>query len=132
MKSIEEALPASHQFMVKQQDVPIFNEQVVHQVCSTYKLAQEAEWAGRRVLLQLIDQNENGIGSAITLNHHAPAHVGATVEVTAKPVSLAGNKLICSFEARIGNLLVADGTTEQVILPHSVIDKILKNSSLHA
>lgn len=128
MKPIEQVLPATHTFEVTFQDVPVFEGNMVHPVCSTYKLTQEAEWAGRRVLLQMLEGEEEGIGSAITLSHHAPAHVGQTVIVTAKPVSLAGNKLICSFEARMEGKLVAEGITEQAVLPRTVIDKILKNN----
>ncbi len=128
MKPFQAARLAVHQFIVAATDVPIFENKVVHQVCSTYKLTQEAEWAGRRVLLPLLDEDEEGIGAAISLRHHAPAHVGATVTVTAWPISLAGNKLICSFEARIGDQLVAGGETEQAILLRSAMDKILKNS----
>jgi predicted thioesterase len=128
VKPIEQVFPATHSFEVTLQDVPVFDGKIIHPVCSTYKLTQEAEWAGRRVLLQMLEGEEEGIGSAITLAHHSPAHVGKTISITAKPVSLAGNKLICSFEARMEDTLVADGTTEQTILPRKVIDKILKNS----
>jgi len=128
LKKIEEAIKVFHHFKVKPEDAPVFNKQIIHKVCSTYKLAQEAEWAGRQVLLQLLENDEEGIGSAILLKHLGPAHFGSLITIEAWPLSLAGNKLICSFEARIGQERVAEGETEQVILPRMAIDKLLKNN----
>ena len=113
--------------MVLPEDTPRFEGVEIHPVCSTYKLAQEAEWAGRRVLLPLLESDEEGIGTAISLNHHAPAFVDECVEVRAWPHFLTGNKLICSFEARIGPRLLASGTTEQAVLHKTMVQKIFKN-----
>jgi predicted thioesterase len=63
------------------------------------------------------ENNEEGIGTAVSVNHRSPALVGQEVVFTATVKSLHGNEIVCAYEARVGERLVADGEQGQKILP---------------
>ncbi len=86
---------------------------LVHAVCSTFALAREMEWAARLFVLEMKDPDEEGIGTALAIEHHAPAFAGETLTVTATFAALAGRHLRCTVEARVAQRLVATGHTEQ-------------------
>ncbi len=110
-----------HTFRVLPADVADFTAEgghFVHAVCSTFRLARAAEWAGRLFVLALKEEGEEGVGTFVHLDHHAPAFVGeeVVVAVTLDEVTPAG-AVACSFAARVGSRLVASGRTGQRILP---------------
>ena len=92
---------------------------LVHAVCSTFALAREVEWAARRFVLEMKAADEEGIGTALALEHHAPAFAAETLTVTATFAALVGQRLRCTVEARVGQRLVASGHTEQRMVPRA-------------
>lgn len=64
-------------------DFARFDDGLVHAVCSTFALAQAAEWAGRLFVLDIKGADEEGIGTFLTINHKAPAFEGEEVEFIA-------------------------------------------------
>jgi predicted thioesterase len=74
------------------------------------------EWVGRLFVLQMREAGEEGIGTMVQVQHHAPAFEGETVELTATFASLEGRELTCTVEARVGERLVAFGRTGQRIV----------------
>ncbi|MBC7449366.1 MAG: hypothetical protein H7330_15040 [Hymenobacteraceae bacterium] len=117
-----------HTFRVLPLDVADFTAEgghFVHAVCSTFRLAGAAEWAGRLFVLELREAGEEGIGTFVHLDHRAPAFVGeeVTVEAVLDEVT-AGGAVACSFVARVGARLVASGRTGQRILPTEKLAKI--------
>ena len=106
-------------------DFARFEDGLVHAVCSTFSLAQAAEWAGRLFVLEMKEEDEEGIGTFLTINHKSPAFEGDVVEITAHLKSQEGNNVICSFEARVGDRLVADGETGQKILKKEKLARVL-------
>jgi predicted thioesterase len=109
---------------VVQADIAEFSSGVVHEVYSTFALARDAEWCCRLFVLEMKESHEEGIGTMITVNHHSPAKLGQSVNFVAEVKEIVGNSIICSFEARVGNRLVASGEQEQKILPKEKIDRI--------
>ncbi len=110
-----------YSFVVGVADVADFTAEggdVVHLVCSTFRLARAAEWAGRLFVLELKEAAEEGVGTFVHLDHHAPAFVGEEVvlDATLEDATPAG-VITCSFAARVGERLVASGRTGQRILP---------------
>jgi fluoroacetyl-CoA thioesterase len=110
-----------HSFRVGPADVADFTAEgghFVHNVCSTFRLARAAEWAGRLFVLDLKEAHEEGVGTYVYLDHHGPAFIGETVDldVTLDEATPAG-AVACSFAARVGERLVAAGRTGQRILP---------------
>ncbi|MBF8964566.1 hypothetical protein I0P70_15035 [Pontibacter sp. FD36] len=110
---------------VTEADFARFDDGLVHAVCSTFSLAQAAEWAGRLFVLEMKDEDEEGVGTFLTINHKSPAFEGDVIEITAYLKSQDANNVICSFEARVGDRLVADGETGQKILMKEKLASIL-------
>ncbi len=114
-----------HSYTVKPEDTPDFGDGPLHPVMSTYTLAREAEWAGRLFALQLKNDHQEGIGSAITIKHRAPAFIGQTIKFEARCTHWDGKRLDCSFVATVDDVVIAEGTTGQVILPKEQIKQMM-------
>jgi len=114
----------TYSFVVKQQDVAAFQEETVHDVCSTFTLGREIEWSTRLFVLEMLDNDEEGIGTKLSIEHKGPAFVGDTVSIEAEVVSFENNELICNYAARVEDRLVADGLTGQKILKKEKINQI--------
>ncbi|MDX5436287.1 MAG: hypothetical protein LPK03_03795 [Pontibacter sp.] len=106
-------------------DFARFEDGLVHAVCSTFALAQAAEWAGRLFVLEMKAEDEEGIGTSLIINHKAPAFEGEAIKIIATLKRHKGNEVICGFTASVGERLVADGETGQKILKKEKLAKIL-------
>ncbi len=106
-------------------DFAAFEDGLVHAVCSTFALAQAAEWAGRLFVLDLKAEDEEGIGTSLAIQHRGPAFEGEAMRITATLESLRGHEVICSFVAKVGERLVATGETGQKILKKDRLASIL-------
>ncbi len=125
-----------HVFVVQPADVADFTAEgghFVHAVCSTFRLARAAEWAGRLFVLELKEADEEGVGTYVHLDHHAPAFVGEEVAVEATLTEATPSGAVaCSFAARVGTRLVASGRTGQRILPREKLAKVFAAHRLAA
>ncbi|MFN3841262.1 MAG: thioesterase family protein, partial [Cyclobacteriaceae bacterium] len=101
---------------------------VVHPVCSTFTLAREIEWTTRQFVLEMRDEDEEGVGTFLSIDHRGPAFVGDEVVIKAWIDSLNGNELICGYEASVGSRLIAIGKTGQKILSKKKLDILFKKS----
>lgn len=108
-------------------DLAAFGGEVVHPVCATFALARDIEWTSRQFVLQLRADDEEGIGTMLTINHAGPAFVGEEIVFTARIEEIKGNELICTYEARVGSRLIAYGKTGQKVLKKEKINSIFKN-----
>lgn len=115
-------------YLVKETDVAAFNGEVVHRVCSTFTLAREIEWATRQFVLEMRDEDEEGIGTSVTIDHRSPAFVGEEIVLTAWVDEINNHELICGYEARVKDRLIASGKTGQKILKRDRIAKIFNKS----
>ena len=113
--------------VVKPEDVASFHGQTVHQVYSTFALAREAEWTTRQFVLDMKDENEEGIGTFLQIRHEGPVFVGEEIIFRGVFEGMAGGELTCSFEARVGNRMVARGKTGQKILTLEIIRSIFSH-----
>lgn len=109
---------------VSQEDIAAFDGSTVHQVCSTFSLARDIEWTSRLFVLDMIEEDEEGIGTQLTIDHLSPALVGSELEITAKIKEIDGNHLICSYIASVKGRIVAKGITGQKILKRKRIKEI--------
>jgi len=114
-----------YQKLVTAADFARFEDGLVHAVCSTFSLAQAAEWAGRLFVLEMKEKDEEGIGTFLTINHKSPAFEGETISIKAILSEVTGNNVICKFEAYVDDRLVADGETGQKILKKEKLAKVL-------
>lgn len=105
-------------------DVASFHGKVIHPVYATFALARDAEWTSRQFVLNLKDEDEEGIGTSLTIEHKSPAFVGELIVFTAQVYQLTGNELICKYEARVGDRLIAIGMTGQKILKREMLNEL--------
>ena len=109
---------------VDAEDFASFESGVVHKVYSTFALTRDAEWAGRLFVLEMKEADEEGIGTFVKVEHKAPAFEGELVEIRSVMTELSGNNIITDFEAKVGDRIVAVGTTGQKILKKEKVKDI--------
>lgn len=109
---------------VRPEDVAAFHGETVHRVCSTFALARDVEWTTRLFVLDMKDDNEEGIGTFLEIYHEGPAFVGEEIIIRGIYEAMTGAELTCSFEARVGDRIVARGKTRQKILTLEKIKSI--------
>ncbi len=114
----------THHFEVKEADFASFKVGTVHRVCSTFALGREMEWSSRLFVLEMIESNEEGVGTFLNIKHHGPAFLGERLTVKAIFDSLEHHELICKIEVSIGERLIATGMTGQKILTKDKINQI--------
>lgn len=108
-------------------DIAAFNEKTVHQVFATFALGRDAEWCCRLFVLEMIEDDEEGIGTFLHINHHSPALLAEVVHFEAKFVSIQKNEIVCSYTAKVGERLIASGETGQKILQKEKLKKYFQS-----
>ncbi len=102
----------------------------VHPVYATYSMAKHFEEAGRTLLLPHLEPGEEGIGTAVSVEHLAPAWVGDRIRVTARCTGVRGGRLTCELTAvDADGRLLGRGTTGQAVLPADVVAARLRRGS---
>lgn len=109
---------------VLQEDTATFDAGNVHPVYATFALGRDAEWVCRLFVLEMKEDDEEGIGTFLKIEHASPALIGSTVVFEATLQSAIGNSVICSFTAKVGDRLVAFGETGQKILRKEKLNAI--------
>jgi predicted thioesterase len=90
----------------------------VHPVYATYTMAKHFEEAGRKLLLRHLDDDEDGLGRAVAVEHLAPSWVGDRLTIVARCVGTDGNRVTCELTATDGDgREVGRGSTVQVAMP---------------
>lgn len=112
--------------VVGKEETASFEAGEVHPFYATFALGRDAEWVCRLFVLEMKDEDEEGIGTHLNINHHAPALVGDEVKFIAKVESIDRNNILCSYQAFVGQRLIASGTTGQKILKKEKLDQIMK------
>ncbi len=110
--------------IVTEQDVAAFHGEVVHPVCSTFALARDIEWTTRQFVLEMLDADEEGIGTFLSIEHKGPAFVHETVSIEAAVEKISGHELICSYIASVEGRIIAVGKTGQKILMREKIKNL--------
>ncbi len=110
--------------LVELADTAAFDTGAVHPVYATFALGRDAEWACRLFVLDMKEDEEEGIGTFLKIEHVSPALLGQTVIFEATLQSAIGNSVICSFTAKVGERLVAFGETGQKILRKEKLNAI--------
>lgn len=108
---------------VTKQDIAQFDDKIVHEVYATFAIARDAEWTSRQFVLDMKEDDEEGIGTFVYVTHHAPALLHQLVLFEAEIERLQGNAIDCKFTAYVGDRLVADGKTGQKILKKEKLKK---------
>ncbi len=125
---LEPGIQEEVNFVVTEDMCPAFDGHVVHRVCATWTIVHYMELAGRRILIQFLEPDEEGVGSHVTCDHLGPAPVGSTVRVIASVADVSDRELVCDVVAFREAKLIASGKTGQRVFPREVLDRILKAS----
>lgn len=111
---------------VAEADAARFESGEVHNVYSTFALARDAEWAGRLFVLEMKEPGEEGIGTGITVTHHAPALIGQDVVFTATLTEVNKNEVVIDYTAKVSDRLVGSGKTWQKIIKKEKLDALFE------
>ncbi|MCP3738375.1 thioesterase family protein [Rossellomorea sp. BNER] len=129
MKSgMKVGLQASITFTVTPDMFAQFEGKVVHPVYSTVSMVYHMEWASRKIILPYLEDEEEGMGGAVTIQHLAPSGEGSTVTVTATVTKIIKNVVITMVEARNQREIIGTGEVKQVVLPKSKIGRLIDHS----
>ncbi|MFM1791883.1 MAG: hypothetical protein RLZZ252_237 [Bacteroidota bacterium] len=109
---------------VEQNDLATFETGTVHPFYGTFALGRDVEWACRQFVLEMKEEDEEGIGTFLNITHKSPAMLGQTVRIEAVLIGLEGNSVNCSFAVWVKDRLVAEGTQGQKILKKEKLDRI--------
>lgn len=111
-------------------DTATFDAGQVHPVYATFALGRDAEWACRLFVIDMKDEDEEGIGTFLHIEHKSPASIGSVVQFTATLDEQNKNEVICSFEAKVNDRIIATGKTEQKILKKEKLNQIINSSKI--
>lgn len=102
----------------------------IHPVLATIRMIEWMEWAGRKLILPYLDDDEDAVGYRIDVVHQSPTAVGEEFSATAELVGVEGNRIITKVSAKNQRGEIGQGTFIQVLLPKShlqaMIDRIQK------
>lgn len=109
-------------------DTAGFASGLVHPVYSTFSIARDAEWSGRLFVLELREDDEEGIGTFISVRHHAPAFPGEPIIFIATLTAIRKHEILTSFEAWSGNRLIASGEQGQKLFKRKKLNKLFTSA----
>lgn len=112
--------------LVDEDMCPAFDGVVVHRVYSTWSMAHQMELAARKVLVPFLEEDEEGLGTHLSIEHLAPTPVGKTVRTEAVATRVEGHRLVCVVRVYDGERLVGRGEQVQRILSKETIAKIIE------
>ena len=122
MRPIPDGFETRHSLIVTEamtvdfeQDDPRLGK--LHPVYATYWVTKHVELVSRKIILDFLEDGEEGIGFEVSVKHVASALVGMKVELTAKYLRTEGNRVYASCQVfnELGDK-VAEATTTQVVL----------------
>ncbi len=108
---------------------PAFDGLIVHRLYSTWSMAHHMELAARKVLTPHLDEDEEGIGSSLSIEHLAPTPVGHTVRVVAEAIEVDATTVVCALTAYDGDRIVGRGRQVQRVLPKRKLKALIERAS---
>jgi fluoroacetyl-CoA thioesterase len=113
--------------IVTEKDLAQFEEGTVHEVYGTFALGRDAEWSSRLFVLDMKEQDEEGIGTFLNIKHHSPALLNQQVEFTATIFNLEKNNVDCDVVARVGDRIIAVCQTGQKIIKKDKLNSLFES-----
>lgn len=125
----EPGIVKSTDVVVTEDMCPAFDGVVVHRVYSTWSMVEHMELAARRVLVDYLDDDEEGVGAHVSVDHRSAAMVGTTVRVQAELTEVRRGRVVCEVSAWDGDRLLGIGKQVQVVMKKDKLAKRLYGSS---
>jgi fluoroacetyl-CoA thioesterase len=119
----------SYCITVGEKDTASFDSGEVHPIYATFSLGRDAEWCCRLFVLDMKEDDEEGIGTFLNIQHVGAALIGSEVIFTATIIKIEGHEVICSFEAKVGDRLIARGEQGQKILKKEKLARLFNHLS---
>ena len=113
-----------HFHTVNENDLAEFRTGKVHDLYSTFALGRDAEWCCRLFVLEMIEDDEQGIGTFLNISHRSPAFLGSEVRFEAELTEVVTNNVTCKFRAFVGTRIVAEGEQGQKILKKDRLEQL--------
>jgi predicted thioesterase len=120
---------ANISFSVTENMQAMFNGRIIHPVCSTWDMAHQFEIAARKTLEEHLEDEEQGIGSFLSINHVKPAPLEAVVEIQATITDLDKTSVVCEITATVQGEVCAMGNQVQRVLPSSTITRLIDEAT---
>lgn len=111
---------------VTQEMCPTFDGVVVHRVYSTWSMVHHMELAARKVLVDYLDDDEEGIGARVVVDHRNPAGIGTRVRIRAELTEVRHNRAICRVTAWDKDRLLGEGEQVQVVMKKDKLKKLFE------
>jgi len=111
-------------------DTATFDSGQVHPVYATFAIARDAEWACRLFVLEMKEEDEEGIGTYVSVNHISPVLVGEEVVFEAIVKKIEKNEIVCSYKATCGTRVIAEGENKQKILKKTRVEELFRSIKL--
>lgn len=121
---------AAIQITVSSEMFAQFEGIVVHPTYSTVSMIYHMEWASRKIILPYLEDEEEGMGGAVSAKHVAPAPEGTKLTIIAELIEYDRNIVITKVSVHRDTELIGIGEVKQIILPKTKIAKLL-NNGLH-
>nr|WP_282104397.1 thioesterase [Exiguobacterium sp. 17-1] len=93
-----------------------FEGVVVHPAYSTVSMVYHMEWAARKLILPYLEQEEEGVGGAVSLKHLGMATLGSNIRIEATVIELTPDRVLTKVEVRHGDRVIGLGEVKQIIL----------------
>ncbi|WP_335869605.1 thioesterase family protein [Bacillus sp. 2205SS5-2] len=106
-----------------------FEGTVVHPVYSTVSMVYHMEWVSRKIILPFLEEDEEGMGSAVSVKHIAPSGEGILLKLEATVVEVKNHIVYTKVEVKNTDGLIGVGEVKQVILPKNKISELISSTT---
>ena len=98
---------------------------------AVHGFGHQFEMAARKVLVEYLEEQEEGIGSHVSVDHLAPCGVGKTIRIRAELKEVIRDRhlrVVCNMAAYDGDRLLARGKQVQVVMNKQQLAHYLERS----
>ncbi|API92648.1 thioesterase [Virgibacillus pantothenticus] len=106
-----------------------FDGKVVHPVYSTASMVYHMEWVSRQLLIPYLEDHEEGMGAAVSVQHVAPSGLGSTINLTATVSGVSTKEITTEVYVENARGLIGKGKVKQVVLPKKLIQEKVRTTT---